>query len=308
MGMFLVQKDSRASIEEAVRLFTAATARDATFAPAHVGLARAYNALATYFIGGLSPADARPKAVAAAREAVRLDPDLADAHTQLAYVEQREWRWSAAEAGYRRAIRLNPSHSQAFGQLADLLVCLGRFDEGLAMARRARDMDPLSLARALNLSMVLYFARHTDESIRELRAVTALHPDDPRLHWYLGNAFMEISRFDEAVEALERSVARERNPGPLGFLTIAYARAGRRHDAERVLEELTRAARDGYVPPAAFVAAYTGLGDVEQAFLALERAYAERSNLMRSLKVLPILDPLRGDPRFGDFLRRVGLD
>jgi predicted Zn-dependent protease len=119
---------------------------------------------------------------------------------------------------------------------------------------------------------------------------------------------MATSRFAEAVEALEQSVAPDRNPGPLGFLTVAYAKAGRRQDAERVLEELTRATRHSYVPPAAFVLAYTGLGDVEQAFLALERGYAERSNLMRQMKVLPALDPLRDDPRFGDLLRRVGLE
>ena len=119
---------------------------------------------------------------------------------------------------------------------------------------------------------------------------------------------MATSHLGEAVELLERSVARERFPGPLGFLAIAYARAGRQQDAERVVAELTSRAHKSYVPPAAFVAAYTGVGDVERAFAALERAYEERSNLVRSLKVLPILDPLRPDPRFADLLRRTGLD
>ena len=307
-GSFLLEKDSGPSSEEAIRLFEASIALDPTFAPAHLGLARAYESLGTYFIGGRSPLETRPKSVAAAREALRLDPDSSGGHTLVARADQREFRWAAAESGYRRAIRQNPSDSDAHAQLADLLVCLGRFDEAIATARHSRDMDPLSLSRGLNLGMVLYFARRDDDAIRELRALQALYPDDPRLLWYFGNSLMATSHVGEAVELLERSVARERFPGPLGFLAIAYARAGRQQDAERVVAELTSRAHKSYVPPAAFVAAYTGVGDVERAFAALERAYEERSNLVRSLKVLPILDPLRPDPRFADLLRRTGLD
>ena len=307
-GSFLLQKDSGPSSEEAIRLFEASIGLDPTFAPAYLGLARAYESLGTYFIGGRSPLETRPKSVAAAKEALRLDPDSSGGHTLVARADQREFRWAAAEAGYRRAIRLNPSDSGAHGQLADLLVCLGRFDEAIATARRSRDIDPLSLGGGLNFGMVLYFARRDDDAIRELRALRALYPDDPRLLWYLGNSLMAASHVGEAVELLERSVARERLPGPLGFLAIAYARAGRQQDAERVVAELTSRARKSYVPPAAFVAAYTAVGDIERAFAALERAYDERSNLVRSLKVLPILDPLRPDPRFADLLRRTGLD
>lgn len=306
-GMFLLQKDSRATSEQAMRLFEAATARDPSFAPAHAGLARAFNSLGTYFLGGRSPAETLPRAIAAAKEAVRLDPGLPDGHTQLAYAEQREWRWRVAEDGYRRAIQLNPSDATALAQLADLLVCLGRLDEGIAVVQRARAMDPLSRGTGLVSAMLLYFARQNDAALRELRTLADLHPDDPRVLWYLGNSLMVALRFDEAIEMLERSVARERNPGPLGFLTIAYASAGRRPDAQGVVDELTRMARTSYVPPAAFVAAYTGLGDTDRAFAALEHAYAERSNLMRSLRVLPVLDPLRQDPRFDEMLRRVGL-
>lgn len=307
-GMALVQNDSRSTVEEAVRHLEAAVAGDPTFAPAYVGLASAYNLLGTYSLGVRSPAETRPKAAAAATAALKLDPNLTGGYTELAYVEQREWRWSAAEAGYRRAIRLSPSDSRAHANLADLLSCQGRFDEAIALARRARDMDPLSVWRATTLGMVLYFARRYDEAAHELRAVTARHPEDATAHWYLGNVLMATSRFDEAIESLERSVAGQRNPGPLGFLASAYAKAGRFHDAERVVDELSRLAQRSYVPPAAFVVAYSGLGDRERAFAALEQAYEERSNLIRSLKVLPVLDPLRDDPRFTAMVRRVGLE
>lgn len=307
-GMALVQNDSRSTVEEAVRHLEAAVAGDPTFAPAYVGLASAYNLLGTYSLGVRSPAETRPKAAAAATAALKLDPNLTGGYTELAYVEQREWRWSAAEAGYRRAIRLSPGDSRAHANLADLLSCQGRFDEAIALARRARDMDPLSVWRATTLGMVLYFARRYDEAAHELRAATARHPEDATAHWYLGNVLMATSRFDEAIESLERSVAGQRNPGPLGFLASAYAKAGRFHDAERVVDELSRLAQRSYVPPAAFVVAYSGLGDRERAFAALEQAYEERSNLIRSLKVLPVLDPLRDDPRFTAMVRRVGLE
>lgn len=307
-GMALVQNDSRSTVEEAVRHLEAAVAGDPTFAPAYVGLASAYNLLGTYSLGVRSPAETRPKAAAAATAALKLDPNLIGGYRELAYVEQREWRWSAAEAGYRRAIRLSPGDSRAHANLADLLSCQGRFDEAIALARRARDMDPLSVWRATTLGMVLYFARRYDEAAHELRAATARHPEDATAHWYLGNVLMATSRFDEAIESLERSVAGQRNPGPLGFLASAYAKAGRFHDAERVVDELSRLAQRSYVPPAAFVVAYSGLGDRERAFAALEQAYEERSNLIRSLKVLPVLDPLRDDPRFTAMVRRVGLE
>lgn len=305
---FLVNKRTRATGEEAVRLFEAALAKDPTFAPAYVGLAEAYHNLGTIIIGGLSPAETRPKALVAAQKALELDPELSDGHAQLAYIAQREWRWAEAEAGYRRAIRLNPNDSSAHLELGDLLICLGRFDEAVAMGRRAWDMDPLSFDRGAHFGLILLFARRHDDAVRELRGIVALEPDNSPALWYLGTGLIQLSRFDEAIDVLERSVSRERHPGPLGTLALAYARGGRRADAQRVLTELIRKAQATYVPPAAFVITHIALGDVEAAFRWLERAYAERSNMMRSLKVNPNLDPLRGDPRFEDLLRRVRLE
>jgi TolB-like protein/Flp pilus assembly protein TadD len=306
-GRGLLNKSTRATSEEAVRLFETAVANDPTFAPAYVGLAKAYASLETMFIGGLSPAETRPKALAAARKALELDPKVPEGHAQVARIDQREWRWADAEAGYRRAIRLEPNDSNAHLQLADLLSCLGRFDEALVMGRRGRELDPLATEGAA-LGFILFFARRHSEAVRELQGILALEPDHKPALWYLGGPLIYLSRFDEAIEALEKSTSRERYPGPLGTLALAYARAGRHAEARRVLDELTRRAQGAYVPPGALVVAHVAVGDVEGAFRWLERAYAERSNLMRSLKVHPDLDPLRGDPRFADMLRRVGLE
>jgi TolB-like protein/Tfp pilus assembly protein PilF len=305
-GVFLLNKETLASTTEAVRLLEAAVERDSTFAPGHAALARAYNTMGTIFIGGSAPSQTQPKAIASARKVLELDPDLPDGHAVMAYVLQRQWRWAEAEAGYRRAVELDPNDSQAHYGLANLLACLGRFDEAVAIGRRARDLDPLS-SWARDYGSILYLARRYDETIRELRTLALLEPGNSWTLWYLGYALLGSSRLDEAVDVLERSVLRERNAGPFGTLSLAYGRAGRFADAKRILNELTKASQINYVPPSALVEAYIGLGDFDRAFLWLERAYAERSNSLRILKIDPVLDPVRGDPRFADLLGRVNL-
>ena len=148
---------------------------------------------------------------------------------------------------------------------------------------------------------ILFHARRYDEAIRELRS------DDPD-HWYLGMALIANGQPDEAITVLEKALGPDRNPAVMGVLVRAYAHAGRREEGLRLLDELKRRQRTTYVPTAAFVNAYLGLGDNEQALAWLERAYQEQSNILQLIKVHPYFDPLRGDPRFVDLVHRVGLD
>jgi len=148
----------------------------------------------------------------------------------------------------------------------------------------------------------LFHARRYDESIRELRS------DNPR-HWYLGFALIANGQPDEAITVLEKSLSlTDRNPAVIGVLVRAYAHAGRRKEALRLIDELKRLQQKGYVAAAPFVNAYLGVGDNEQALVWLERAYQEQSNIVQLMRVHPYFDPLRGDPRFADLVRRVGLD
>ena len=143
-GRFLLNKETLEATRESVHLFEAAIAKDPKFAPAYAGLGRAYNTMGTIFIGGTRPSETQPKALAAAAKVLELDPALPDGHALTAYVFLRQWRRVEAEGAYRRAIELDPNDSQAIYGLANLLVCLGRFDEAVALGRRARDLDPLS--------------------------------------------------------------------------------------------------------------------------------------------------------------------
>jgi pentatricopeptide repeat protein len=178
----------------------------------------------------------------------------------------------------------------------------------MAWARRARELDPFGVTGS-GIGWLLFQSRHFEEAIRELRSDLAVHPDDGSTYWFLGFALIANGQPAEAIPVLEKAVAlTNRSAAVIGVLIRAYAHAGRRTEALRLLDELKRRQKAGYVPAAAFVNAYLGLGDNEQAFAWLERAYNEKSRILQFTKVHPFFDPLRGDPRFADLTRRVGLD
>ena len=141
---------------------------DPTFAPAYVGQAVAFGELGTVFVGA-SPDQTRPKVISAARKALELDPDLAEAHAVLANVLQEQWHWADAEAEYRRALELNPNDADAHAGLALWLLCQGRTDEAVAWAKRGRELDPLAVSGD-NIAWILFQSRRYDEAIRELRS------------------------------------------------------------------------------------------------------------------------------------------
>jgi len=305
-GMF-AKGNRRAEVEKRIAWFDEAIRKDPAFAQAYVGLASAYEALGTVFVGA-PPSETRPKVINAARKALELDPDLADAHVLLADMYTRQWKWPEAEAEYRRALDLNPNDAAAHDGFSDWLLCHGRMDEALAWARRARDLDPLG-ASGHTIAWTLFNAHRYDEAIREFRDVLAVRPDDRLPLWPLGWALICNHQAEEAIPELEKAVsATDSSPGVISALIWAYAHAGRRADALRLLGELKKRRQNGYVPAGAFVNAYLGLGNNDEAFAWFERAYEEQSNILIYIKVSPLFDPLRDDPRFQDLVRRVGLN
>jgi TolB-like protein/DNA-binding winged helix-turn-helix (wHTH) protein/Tfp pilus assembly protein PilF len=300
------KNSSRAGVEESIAYFQKAIARDPTYAPAYVSLANAYGFLSTVTIGG-SLAE-RLKAMTAVRKALELDPNLAEAHIVLAGLQTAQWHWSEAEAEYRRGLELSPSDARAYGGLAGWLLIQGRLDEAVAWARKARELDP-SPGAGSDLGWILFNARRYDEAIREYRSALAIEPDNANTLWRLGFALSLKHQSEEAITLLERAVSiSDRAPGNLGVLAVVYGQAGRGEDALRVLAELKRRQSTGYIPAGAFVLTYSGLADREQTLNWLEQAYKEQSLILLFLKVHPIFDSLRDDPRFKDLLHRVGLD
>jgi TolB-like protein/tetratricopeptide (TPR) repeat protein len=303
-GRFELNKGSRAALEEALRHFQTAIDADATFAPAYAGLAGTYRELGSVFIGD-APLEVRPKVLAAANKALELDPELVEAHILLADAMQKDWQWAKAEEEYKQAIAHNPSDAGAHSGFSSWLLSQGRTQEALDWARRGRELDPLGY-EDVGIGWILFQSRRYDDAIRELRSVLAVEPENPSALWFLGFALIGAERFEEAITTLERAAsASDRSSAVLGVLVHAYSGAGRRADALRVLDELHRREKAGYVPSAAFLNAYLGLGDTEQAFTWLARAADERSPIVQWLKVHPFFDPLRRDPRFAAFLHQA---
>lgn len=298
---------SKSGLEESIGFFEQAIKRDSAFAPAYVGLAEAYDQLATIFIGA-PPNEVRPKIISSARKALELDPDLAEAHLLLADVYQAQWRWSDAEAEYKRGLDLSPNDAGAHEGLSHWLLCQGRLEEALAWAKRGRELDPVAVSGG-TIGQMLFYSHRYDESIRELRSILAVKPNAAAALWSLGFSLIANHQPDEAIPVLEKALSlTDRSPGVIGVLIRAYAHAGRRADALRLLDELKRRQQKGYVPAGAFVNAYLGLDDREQTFVWLEHAYREQSNILQFVKVHPYFDPVREDPRFQDLVRRVGLN
>ena len=300
------QDHSRVGVEKSIAYFEDAIKKDPAFAPAYVGLANAYDTLGLILVGA-SPMEARPKVISAARKALELDPEIAEAHALLAEMQQKQWQWSDAEAEYKRALELKPNDAVAHMGLADWLMCQGRTDEAVEWAQQGRALDPLGVS-GTDIGWILFNSRRYDEAIRELRSVLAVHPDDARALWFLGFTLIGKGQSEEAIPVLEKTVSiMNRSPGSIEVLATAYAHAGRRNDALRLMEELKRRRQTGYIPAGAFINPYLALGDYDQAFVGFERAYQEKSNILQFLKVQPFFDPVRGDPRFADLVRRVGL-
>jgi TolB-like protein/Flp pilus assembly protein TadD len=307
-GRFLLGAgNTQADLGQSVSDFEDAIHRDATFAPAYLGLALANSELGTVYAGG-SPEETRPQVIRNARKALALDPNLVKAHVVLANVLQEDWQWTEAEAEYRRALALNPNAADAHSGFALWLLCQGRAEEAVAWIERGRELDPATVS-GNNVAWILFQTRHYSDAIREQRSMLALHPGDANAHFGLGFALIANNQAADAVPVLEKAVVLSKgSPAVLGVLVRAYVHAGRRNDALKVLAELKARRAEGYIPAGAFVNAYLGLDDKEQAFYWLEQAYKEKSNILQFVKTHPYFDSIRGDPRFADLIRRVGLN
>ncbi len=253
--------------------------------------------------------DARPQARQWAEKALKLDDTLAEAHNALGRVKQMEWDWAGAEREFRRAIELNPSYPLARLWYGLYLMTMQRFEEAVAQAKRAQQVDPVSPYINDRAGVIYFSADRVEEAMGIWRKVLELEPNYWGPRQSLAKAYVTKGMYQQAIAELEKALALgEREPFVLGVLALAYARAGQREEALKIVSELKQVgAKRGSIQTFPFVWAYVGLGDKEQAFAWLERSYRERRDRMVSLNVDPLLDPIRSDARFHDLVRRVGL-
>jgi tetratricopeptide (TPR) repeat protein len=292
-------------LQQAIEYFQQAVDKDPAYARAYAGLAEAYALMGGY--SGLPPTEFIPKARAAAQRALQLDERLPEAHTALAVIAQTyDWDWPTAEKEYKRAIQLNPNYATAHHWYAECLALQGRFDEAFPQIENARQLDPLSLIIATDYGAILYFSRQYDRAIEQFRGVLEMEPDFPRAHMLVW-AYAQKGLFAEALEDAEAYRRRENAPWSLVMIAYVSGRSGDQTKGRLALKQLEQPGRNGPLDTLAFAVAYIGMGENDKALLGLEKAYREHSSSLTALKVDPIYDPLRGEPRFQELVRRIGL-
>jgi DNA-binding winged helix-turn-helix (wHTH) protein/TolB-like protein/Tfp pilus assembly protein PilF len=305
-GRNYLNKRTADGLHQGIEYFQQAIDVDPDYAPAYAGLADCYNMLVVY---GLSkPQEAFPKAKEAALKALKIDDTLAEAHTSLAFVKHRwDWERADAEKQFRLAIRYKPGYAPAHQWFSSYLVAVERFDEAIVEAKRAQELEPLSFISNLHLGWILYLAGRYDEAIEHCNKLLDVDPNFFPAHRYLGLAYEQKAMYPEAISEFEKGVKLSGSPLMVAHLGHAYAASGNKAQARRVLMEL-EGQKQKYVSPYTVAAIHAGLGDRDQSFRWLDKAYSERDIWLMNLRVDPIFKSLRADRRFAELLKRLGLE
>ncbi|HEX3741830.1 MAG TPA: winged helix-turn-helix domain-containing protein [Terriglobales bacterium] len=306
-GRYFWNKRTVDGFRQGIEYFQKAINEDPNFAPAYAGLADTYALISTY--GLARPAEYMPKARAAAVRSLALDETEAEAHASLAVIaESYDYDWVTAEKEYRRAIQLNPNYATAHQWYAEYLAFQGRFDEALKESDIALGLDPLSLIIASDRGVILYFSRHYDQAIEQFHAVQELDPNFPRARMVIF-AYVEKGQYANAISEIEKWRRTDSNPWSWALEADIEGRAGHMTQARRALarmeEEMNR--QQHMDPTVMSTVAYLAVHDYDKALASLESAYSERSNALTALKVDPVYDAVRGEPRFQALMHQVGL-
>jgi eukaryotic-like serine/threonine-protein kinase len=301
-GRYQMRLYNPQSTQKAAEFFEQALGIDPAFALANVELANTYRRLGG--AGILNPSEAIPLAERAVLRAIAAADDLADAHAVLADIKRDQWAWADAEREYRRAVELGSSLAAAHQGLAICLSVLGRDDEAMAEARRARTLDPLGLSGAIDTAAVFYNVRRYDQALEILRQATKIDATAPAIWTWIGIVSGGSRKFDEAISAFDNAIKFGDNTGATrSYYVHALARSGRRDQALRLLGTL----QTEFVPPSALAIAYVGLNEGERAIDLLQQALDARDPLLQYMVVESHFDALRGDPRFQEIRLKMGL-
>ena len=308
-GRYFWNKRTGADLKKAIDYFNQAIGKDPNYALAYAGLADAYVLLSAY--AEASPKESLPQAKAAALKALELDSTLGEAHATLANaLVAYDLNFAEANREFERAIELNPNYATAHQWYAETgLVPLGQFEKAVAEVKRALELDPLSLVINADVGTTLTNARRYDQAIEQLRKTVEMDPGFYYAHWTLGNALELKGLTEEAIAEYKEAIALNDDPLPRALLGHLYAKIGRKNEALAILKqlrELRESSKQRYISPYNLALIHIGLGQKTEAIQLLEETYEERDGYnIAFLKVEPMLDPLRGDPRFEALAQKV---
>ena len=306
-GRYFWNKRTAEGFRQAADYFQQAIDRDSNFGRAYAGLADTFTLMSTWYMGPQN--ELMPKAKATALRALELDESLADAHASLALIKENyDYDWPGAEKEFRRAIELDPQYATAHQWYAEFLSWQGRFPEAFAESEQARQLDPISLIIATDRASIFYESRQYESALKQWRSVLDLDPNYDRAEDLMIPAYLQLGRYDDAIKVIDRWEAAGEGPWMWGWKAAVYARAGHPDEARRALAKLEQSSGSPANRDASLLIAYSGTGQKERALALLQQMYAEHSNAVVKIKVDPMFDPLRSDPRFKDLLLRLGLE
>lgn len=306
-GRFFWNKRTQDGIEKSIEFFHQAIARDQKYAMAYSALAESFVLQSLW--GSTSSRESNSKARDAAEKAMVLDVTLAEPHVALALIkEQYDWDWIGAEREFQQALKLNPNYATAHQWYGEFLVFMGRTEESIKALRHAKELDPLSPIINTQVGYPYYCARQYDAAIVEFKNALELEPTFAPALNYLARSYQAKGMDDEAMSTFHKAVEHSGgSPVMKARLGWAYARIGKTVEARRILRELEDEAKTRYVAACLIASLHVALGDKEEAFAWLDKAFQERDVLLLTLNIESHLDPLRSDRRFQDLVRRVGL-
>jgi TolB-like protein/Tfp pilus assembly protein PilF/predicted Ser/Thr protein kinase len=303
-GRFHLRRGTEDQMREARMYFDEAIKIDPNYAPAYTGLADYY-----WLTNELPPGVAMPKAKAYVEKALALDGGLADAHATLASINfYGDWDWIAADKEFKRAIELSPGDAEFHRNYSDFLSEMGRHEQALVEVGIAQELDPLSSTTNLAVGWVFYYARQYDHALEQCRKVLDLDPHFVSAHECLASTYLAKGAYDQALtEYQDLASSSQNDPVRLAGLGCANALAGKKLQARKIIAQLDAASKSQYVAPYFVGVVHASLGEKDQAFSWLGKAFAERDSYLVRLKVEPGLDSLRSDPRFEKLLLRMNL-
>lgn len=305
-GRYYWNKRTAEGMQKASIYFQQAINKDPAYGAAYSGLADCDSGLTWH--GFNSPAEALPKANAAALKAIEIDPQSAEAHASLGLVLNHRLDWPGAEREFKRALQLDPHYANAHHWYGDYLSIKGRHDEALLEAKQALELDPLNLMIGTWVGLRYYLARKYDRAIEQGRNTVELDPNFAAAHLLLGESYVQKGLLKQGLAELEKAASLSGNsPLYLAQVGVAYASAGRKTDALQIIGQLQRVSSELYVSPYGLAQIYAALNDKKQTFKWLQTAYDDHAVWMSYLAVDPVFDRFRSDQRFQDLLRRLDL-
>lgn len=306
-GRYHWNRRYRGGMQAAMRFFQQAKEKDPAFALPYSGLADALAVLAFY--GYLPAKDTFPKAKAAAEAALGLAPTLAEAHASRAFIAVFfDWDWDAGDRGFATTFQLDPKYAMGHWWNASNLLVRGKPEESDRALQRALKAEPLSAIISGGAAFHFYFRRQYDKALDQARRSLELDPAFGPSHAFQGWCHLELGNFEAAIDAWRRTAELMENLALVrAMLGVTFARAGRDVEARQILVELVEQSGSAWVSPYPLALLCAALGQKDDAFEWLDRAYEGRNNWLPFLRIDPCIDPLRGDPRLDTLIERVGL-